>query len=63
MSLLTPEQVGQAYERLRELIADPAELKSKLVLVRQLLEGLYKKLSADSQMSFSGLFARIQNVH
>ena len=63
MSLVTPEQVGQAYERLRELIADPAELKSKLVLLRQLLEGLYKKLSADSQMSFSGLFARIQYVH
>ena len=59
MSLLAPEQVSLAYERLRELIADPAELKHKLVLVRQLMEGVYKKLSAESQLSFSGLFARM----
>ncbi len=63
MSLLAPEQVSLAYERLRELIADPAELKHKLVLVRQLMEGVYKKLSAESQLSFSGLFARMQFVH
>ncbi len=63
MSHLAPEQASQAYERLRELIADPAELKNKLVLVRQLLEGLYKKLSAESNLSFSGLFARMQFAH
>lgn len=63
MTLLAPEQITQAYARLRELIVDPAEPKNKLVLVRQLLEGVYKKLSADSGVSFSGLFARMQYAH
>lgn len=63
MTLLPPDQITQAYERLRELISDTAEPKSKLLLVRQLLEGIYKKLSADSQISFSGLFARMQYAH
>ncbi len=63
MTLLDPEQITQAYQRLHELIADPAEKKNKLMLLRQLVEGVYRKLSADSNLSFSGLFARMQYCH
>lgn len=37
--------------------------KTGLLLIRPVLEAIYKRLSSDSNMSFSGLFARMQYVH
>lgn len=63
MTLLDPEHTAQAYSRLSEIIDGPEELNNKLLQVRQLLEGVYKKLASDSGLSFSGLFARMQYSH
>lgn len=51
------------YERLGEIIAATADPGTKLLQLRQLLESIYKQLSSDSGISFSGLFARMQYVH
>ena len=53
----------EALTRLRELVQAPADLKTRLMLLRQLLESVYRTLSQDSQTGFSGLFARMQYVH
>ena len=50
-------------QRLREIVQAETDLKTNLLYVRQLLEAIYKALSADSKTSFSGLFARIQYVN
>ncbi len=63
MTRLAPDQIAQVYAKLHELVADPAEPKSKLLPLRKLVEGIYKKLSSDANLSFSGLFARMQYVH
>jgi DNA replication ATP-dependent helicase Dna2 len=63
MILLDKDQAEQFYLRLREIVADSADAKTKLLLIRQLLESIYKRLSEGSKVSFSGLFARTQYVH
>lgn len=63
MSHFRPEQSSAVYNKLNELIASSSELNIKLSQLRRLVEGVYKDLSADSGLSFSGLFARMQYVH
>jgi len=52
----------QVLSRLRDIIISDANLKNKFLLLRQLLESVYKKLSENSNMSFSGLFARMKYI-
>jgi DNA replication ATP-dependent helicase Dna2 len=63
MPILGQVKTDQNYQRLREIISASGERSGLILLVRQLLEAIYKQLSADSRTSFNGLFARMQYVH
>jgi hypothetical protein len=63
MTLLENTETQALLQRLREIVQAETDLKTNLLYVRQLLEAIYKALSADSKTSFSGLFARIQYVN
>lgn len=63
MPLLENSEIQALLLRLREIIQAETDPKTNLLYVRQLLETIYKVLSADSKTSFSGLFARIQYVN
>lgn len=63
MSHFRPEQSSAVYNSLNQLIASSGDLNNQLTQLRRLVEGVYKDLSADSGLSFSGLFARMQYVH
>ncbi|MBW6514120.1 MAG: ATP-dependent helicase [Candidatus Syntrophosphaera sp.] len=63
MAVFDAEQARQNLQRLREILSGPGEAKTRLLLVRQFLEGIYRKLSEESKTSFGGLFARMQYVH
>ena len=63
MSLFRPEQSSAVYNSLNQLAASSGDLNNQLTQLRRLVEGVYKDLSADSGLSFSGLFARMQYVH
>jgi hypothetical protein len=62
MSVIEQDFILQVYTRLRDIIFSSENLKNKFLLLRQLLESVYKKLSEDSNMSFSGLFARMKYI-
>ena len=51
------------YDRLVELTADSGGTVSRMISLRQILEAVYKDMSADSKTAFTGLFARMQYVH
>ena len=51
------------YSRLHELISDPGTVSARIMLLRQLLESIYKEVSNDSRMSFGSMFARMQYVN
>ncbi|MDZ4182065.1 MAG: DUF4145 domain-containing protein, partial [Candidatus Cloacimonadaceae bacterium] len=54
----------QAFaDRLAQIIEQGGEPKAVLLLLRQLMEAIYKALSADSRTSFGNFFARMQYVH
>jgi len=63
MTLLENTETQALLQRLREIVQAETDLKTNLLYVRQLLEAIYKALSADSKTSFSGLFAQIQYVN
>ncbi|NMD12552.1 MAG: DUF4145 domain-containing protein, partial [Candidatus Cloacimonetes bacterium] len=63
MTLLENSETQALLQRLREIVQAETDPKTNLLYVRQLLEAIYKALSADSKTSFSGLFARIQYVN
>ncbi len=63
MPVLDRSEAGQFRSRLGEILAGTADPKTKLLLLRQLMEGVYRKLSEDSNSSFNGLFARMQYAH
>jgi hypothetical protein len=62
MPAIESDFILQVYTRLREIVVSDDILKNKFLLLRQLLESVYKKLCEDSNMSFSGLFARMKYV-
>ncbi len=51
------------YGRLEELISDPGTVSARILLLRQLLESIYKETSNTSRMSFGSMFARMQYVN
>ncbi|MDP2173401.1 MAG: AAA domain-containing protein [Candidatus Cloacimonadaceae bacterium] len=63
MNWLELEQTQAFADRLSRIIETGGEPKGILLLVRQLMEAVYKALSADSRTSFNGFFARMQYVH
>lgn len=63
MPVLEASETEQFQLRLQEIIASDSDLKTRLLFVRQLLETIYKTLSAESKTSFNGLFARMQYVN
>ncbi len=53
----------EIYHKLEELLSSSAEDKARLLLLRQVLESVYKERCKDSHTSFSSLFGRMQFVH
>ncbi|HOH47183.1 MAG TPA: AAA domain-containing protein, partial [Candidatus Cloacimonadota bacterium] len=60
---LSLETGRQIHGRLEELISSPQDAKTKLILLRQVLERLYKQLCSQESRAFSGLFPRMQFIH
>lgn len=63
MPVLESSESEQFHLRLQEIVTGDIDLKSRLLFIRQLLETVYKTLSAESTTSFNGLFARMQYVN
>ncbi len=63
MPYLEAAHSEQFHQHLLELIAESPGVKARLLLLRQVLEAIYKTLSEDSRISFNGLFARMQYVN
>jgi len=63
MIILAPERAAELAARLLDLAQTEDTPPGKLLKSRQLLEQLYKSLTEDAKLSFSGLFARMQYVH
>jgi len=53
----------EVYQKLEDLLASSADDKARLLLLRQILESIYKDKCKDSHTSFSSLFGRMQYVH
>lgn len=61
---LLPLETGQNIaHRLWELSSGGESPKARILLIRGLLEELYKALTQDARVSASGLFARMQYLH
>jgi len=63
MITLAPERAAELAARLLDLAQAEDTPPDKLLKSRQLLEQLYKSLTDNVKLSFSGLFARMQYVH
>jgi len=63
MTILGQEAAAATLERLISLCEGPEGVKARLLLLRTLLEEMYKELSRDARVSMSGLFARMQYLH
>jgi hypothetical protein len=63
MSPIETEEINQFQSRLLAITQGPEGTRAKLLLIRQLLEAVYKRLSSESRVSYSGLFGRMQSVN
>jgi DNA replication ATP-dependent helicase Dna2 len=62
-SLLTPSQTDELFSQLTELYGTDISLTERLIRCRQVMENLYKTLTANANIAFTGLYARMQYVH
>jgi DNA replication ATP-dependent helicase Dna2 len=61
-SLLTISQIDELFSQLTELFSLEISLTERLLRCRQVMENLYKTLTANSNIAFTGLYARMQYV-
>lgn len=62
-NLLNTMQLKELCSQLSELIKTDYTLTERIYRSRQLLENLYKELTRDVNVAFTGLYARMQFVH
>lgn len=63
MNLLTSTIGQRILDSLQELCESQDSTKAKVLLIRSLLEELYKELTIDARVSANGLFACMQYLH
>jgi DNA replication ATP-dependent helicase Dna2 len=61
-SLLTATHADELYSQLIELYGLEISLTERLLRCRQVMENLYKTLTVNSNIAFTGLYARMQYV-
>ena len=60
MTLLHQDIASDILNRLLSICTGPDSTKARIILLRGLLDELYKELTRDASVSLSGLFARMQ---
>ncbi len=63
MKLLELARAQKILDQLLELTTDAQTIKARQLIIRGLLEEMYKELTRDAQVSANGLFARMQYYH
>jgi len=63
MTIPDKETCTEYSTRILDAVAGCDTCKAGLLLMRPILEAIYKRLSSDSNHTFNGLFARMQYVH
>lgn len=61
--LLSESQAEELNSQIIELSSSELSLTEKLFRCRQILENLYKTITANANIAFTGLYARMQYVH
>lgn len=63
MALLDQTFCDELASGLKDIVSSQESVRNRILMIRPILESLYKNLSKDRGMSFSGLFSRMQYIH
>jgi len=61
--LLSATQADELYSQITELSSSELSLTERLFRCRQILENLYKTVTINANIAFTGLYARMQYIH